>query len=54
MDYVKEADKKGVSPGSESLRNLLDACAPCLVLMDEMVVYAKRIYGVSGCLWHLR
>lgn len=47
-DYVKEADKKGVSPGSEALKNLFDACAPCLVLMDELVAYAKRIYGVSG------
>lgn len=47
-EYVKEADKKGISPGSESLKNLFDACAPCLVLMDELVAYAKRIYGVSG------
>ncbi|HBL50377.1 MAG TPA: hypothetical protein DDZ65_09075 [Firmicutes bacterium] len=47
-DYVKEADKKGVSPGSEALENLFDACAPCLILMDELVAYAKRIYGVSG------
>ncbi|MDR1923059.1 MAG: DUF499 domain-containing protein [Planctomycetaceae bacterium] len=47
-DYVKEADKKGVSPGSEVLKNLFDAAAPCLVLMDELVSYAKKIYGVNG------
>jgi predicted AAA+ superfamily ATPase len=47
-DLVKEADKKGVSPGSEALKNLFDACSPCLVLMDELVSYAKRIYGASG------
>jgi len=47
-DYVKEADKKGVSPGSEALKNLFDAAAPCLILMDEVVAYAKKIYGVSG------
>ncbi|MDR1379587.1 MAG: DUF499 domain-containing protein [Synergistaceae bacterium] len=47
-DYVKEADKKGVSPGSEALKNLFDACAPCLVLMDELVAYAKKLYGASG------
>lgn len=47
-DYVKEADKKGVSPGSEALKNLFDAAAPCLVLMDELVAYAKKLYGVSG------
>jgi predicted AAA+ superfamily ATPase len=47
-NYVKEADKKGVSPGSEALKNLFDACAPCMVLIDELVAYAKKIYGVSG------
>jgi len=47
-DYVKEADKKGVSPGSEALKNLFNAAAPCLVLMDELVAYAKKIYGANG------
>ncbi|NPV89870.1 MAG: ATP-binding protein [Firmicutes bacterium] len=47
-DYVKESDKKGVSPGSEMLKNLFDAAAPCLILMDELVAYAKKIYGASG------
>ena len=47
-DYVKEADKKGVSPGSEALKNLFDAAGPCVVLMDEIVAYAKKIYGVDG------
>lgn len=47
-NYVKESDKKGVSPGSEVLKNLFDACGPCLVLMDELVAYAKKLYGVQG------
>ena len=47
-DFVKEADKKGVSPGSEALKNLFDACGPCLILMDELVAYARKLYGVSG------
>ncbi len=47
-DYVKEADKKGVSPGSFALKNLFDACSPCLILMDELVAYAKKIYGIDG------
>lgn len=47
-DLVKESDKKGVSPGSETLKNLFDAAAPCLILMDELVAYAKKIYGASG------
>lgn len=47
-DFVKESDKKGVSPGSETLKNLFDAAAPCLILMDELVAYAKKIYGANG------
>ena len=44
-DLIKESDRKGVSPGSETLKNLFDAAAPCLILMDELVAYAKKIYG---------
>ena len=47
-DFVKEADKKGVSPGSDVLKNLFDACGPCLILMDELVAYARKIYGIDG------
>ena len=47
-EYIREADKKGVSPGSETLMNLFNAAAPCLILMDELVTYAKKIYGVTG------
>lgn len=47
-DYVKEADKRHVSPGSEALTALLNAAGPCLVLIDEFVAYAKKLYGVDG------
>ncbi|MCC8151343.1 MAG: DUF499 domain-containing protein [Lachnospiraceae bacterium] len=46
--YIREADRKGVSPGSENLKNLFNECGPCLILMDELVAYAKKIYGVNG------
>lgn len=46
-DYVKDADKRHVSPGSEALTALLDAAGPCLVLIDEFVAYAKKLYGVD-------
>ena len=42
-DFVKEADKKGTSPGSEALAKLFDACGPCLILVDELVAYARKI-----------
>ena len=47
-DYVKESDKKGVSPGSEALKNLFDDCGVCLILIDELVAYGKKLYGASG------
>ncbi len=45
---VEEADRRGVSPGTEKLIALLNGCGPCLVLMDEIVAYAKKLYGVEG------
>lgn len=45
---VKEADAKHISPGSEALRQLMDGCGSCLVLLDELVAYAKKLYGAEG------
>jgi predicted AAA+ superfamily ATPase len=39
---VKEADNSGTSPGKEVLRQLLEAHAPCVVLMDELVAYIRQ------------
>ena len=47
-DIIKESDKKGVSPGSLALKDLFDAAAPCIILMDELVSYAKKIAGKNG------
>ena len=41
---VAEADQRGVSPGTEVLRDLFAAAAPSLVLIDEWVVYARQLY----------
>jgi hypothetical protein len=42
---VAQADKQGVSPGSDALRQLLLKAAPCLVLIDEWVAYVRLLYG---------
>jgi uncharacterized protein len=39
---LKEADGNGTSPGKEVLRELLEASAPCVVLMDELVAYIRQ------------
>ena len=44
---VADADRAGVNPG-EALTTLLRQSAPCLILIDEWVAYARNLYGVSG------
>lgn len=39
---IKEADCNGTSPGKELLRGLLEAFAPCVVLIDELVAYIRQ------------
>lgn len=42
---VAEQDRRGISPGSETLAALLSAFGPALVLIDEWVAYARQLYG---------
>src|SRR5260370_40642444 len=44
---VAESDRRGVSPGSGVLRELFATAAPCVILIDEGVVYARQLYHVS-------
>lgn len=46
-DIIKEADKRSVAPGREALKQLFDACGPCMILIDEFVAYARKIYGAD-------
>jgi predicted AAA+ superfamily ATPase len=39
---VKDADANGTSPGKDALAELLALAAPCVVLMDELVVYLRQ------------
>jgi predicted AAA+ superfamily ATPase len=39
---LTEADANGTSPGKDILRQLLEAYAPCVVLMDELVAYIRQ------------
>lgn len=46
-NLIKEPDKKGVAPGAATLVEILDRVGPCLILIDELVAYARKIYGQS-------
>jgi predicted AAA+ superfamily ATPase len=41
---VAEADATGTNPGEE-LRQLVSANAPCLILIEEWVAYARQLWG---------
>jgi len=45
---LAEADRQGVSPGTDVLRQLFAAASPCLILIDEWIAYMRQLYGVSG------
>jgi predicted AAA+ superfamily ATPase len=44
---VEQADLKGVNPGSDTLGELLFKFGPCLIIIDELVAYARNLYGVD-------
>ena len=46
-ELVRSADESAVSPG-DSLRILLQKYAPCLILIDEWVAYARQLYNKSS------
>lgn len=46
-DIVAEADKTATSPG-DALVELFRKFSPCLILVDEWVVYARQLYRVEG------
>ena len=43
-DLIAEADKKGVSPGAEVFQEVLKKAAPCVILIDEWVAYARLLH----------
>jgi predicted AAA+ superfamily ATPase len=44
-EIVRVADKQSVSPMADSLVELFDRFGPAVVLIDELVAYARNIYG---------
>jgi len=39
---VADSDASGTSPGKELLRQVLERSAPCVILLDELVVYMRQ------------
>ena len=47
-ERVKEADQAGVSPGSGTLRDLMEKHGPALIIIDELVAHARNLYNAKG------
>ena len=45
-DFVRTADEKGVAPGADTLVEMFASLGPSLLLIDELVAYARNIYHV--------
>lgn len=45
---VQRADEAGVPPGTAELVRLLDAHGPALLLVDELVAFARTLHGRRG------
>ena len=42
FDQIKESDANGTSPAKDTLSQLLNEHAPCVILMDELVAYLRQ------------
>ncbi len=45
---IEQNDQRGVNPGKQVLREVLDLCGPSLILLDELVAYANALDGIRG------
>ena len=44
---VEKADLSGVSPGSDTLLKLMEDYGPVLIIVDELVAFARNLYKVT-------
>ena len=52
VDAIAGSEKAGTNPGTEKLLPILREAAPCLVLMDEAVAFARQLRGVPYDAFH--
>lgn len=45
VDLVADSEANRTNPGSERLIKILEQASPCLVLLDEVVAFAKQLRG---------
>jgi predicted AAA+ superfamily ATPase len=44
---VEQADLAGISPGADTLVELFETFGPALIIIDELVAFARNLYNIS-------
>ena len=52
VETIVESERAGTNPGSERLMPILRDAAPCLILMDEVVAFARQLRGLQYDAFH--
>ena len=52
FDSIADSEKARTNPGSEKLIPILRNAAPCLILMDEVVAFARQLRGLEYDAFH--
>ena len=52
FDSIADSEAAGTNPGSERLIPILRGAAPCLILMDEVVAFARQLRGLQYDAFH--
>ena len=47
-ELIRENERLNVPPGAELMKEIFDAAAPCLILIDELVAYGRALDGDSA------
>lgn len=46
-ETIRASDEARTNPGADAMRSILRQAAPCLILLDELVAYARNLQDVS-------
>ncbi len=52
VDAIAESERNRTNPGAEKMAAIMAAAAPCLILLDEVVAYAKQLQGTEQAAFH--
>ncbi len=52
VDHIADSEASRTNPGSEKLIQILELASPCLILLDEVVAFAKQLRGEENESFH--